>query len=147
MDPGLRRFVDGRPAAPNMLRHLFVQATTTAGRATHASPAGFVRLGIALRVRREDFGPTSMSDANRSLFGDAELSVEASRANFSVAHGFRNVVGPEDIDLSATVRFGMWVAPSPGCWQADSMGGTLAVRWPPTTRGTGAGTRPPPSMP
>jgi len=126
-DAGLRRFVDGRPAAPNMLRHLFAQATTTAGRATHASPAGFVRLGIALRVRREDFGPTSMSDGNRSLFGDAELSVEASRANFAVAHGFRNVVGPEDIDLSATVRFGMWVAPSAWGYERDGIGPTLAL--------------------
>jgi hypothetical protein len=126
-DAGVRRFVDGLPAARYTLRHLLAQATTTTGVATHASPAGFVRLGMALRVRRENFDSASLSDANRSVFGDAELSVEASRANFAVARGFRNLTAPEDIDLSATVRVGMWVAPSAWGYEHGGLGPTLAL--------------------
>jgi len=61
------------------------------------------------------------------VFGDAELSVEASRAHFAVAYGFRNLAGPEDIDLSATVRVGMWVTPSAWGYERGGIGPTLAL--------------------
>jgi hypothetical protein len=110
-----------------MVRHLLTQATTSAGWAPRASATGFVRLGLAFRVRREDFDTGLVSNVNRSVFGDAELSVEASRANFAVAHGFRSLAGPEDIDLSATVRVGMWVAPSAWGYERGGIGPTLAL--------------------
>ena len=126
-DASVLQFAGGLPGARDTVRHLLTRATAAGGWALRASPEGFVRLGMAVRRRREDFTASPSSNAKRSEFGDLELSAEASRASFAVFHGFRNLGGPEDIDLSETVRVGLWVAPSAWGYERGGVGPTLAA--------------------
>ena len=129
-DGDVLRFFEGEPDASDTLRHLLTQGRASVGWATRASPLGFVRLGSRLQVRREDFTEPASSPAtsdDRSFFSELEFSLEASRSSFAVVHGYRNLGGREDVDVSRTVRVGVWLAPAAWGYQRSGIGPSISV--------------------
>jgi hypothetical protein len=110
-DGDVLQFFEGQPEARDTLRHLMTKVITGAGWTTRGSPEGFFRIGTQLQFRREDFTADTISEDERSLFGELEVSVETSRTNFTVINGYKSL-GREDVDLSRTFRVGLWLAPS-----------------------------------
>ena len=129
-DGDVLRFFEGEPDASDTLRHLLTQGRASIGWAARGSPRGFVRLGSRLQVRREDFtesasSPTTSDD--RSFFSELEFSLEASQTLFSVVHGYRNLGGREDVDLSRTVRVALWIAPAAWGYQRTGVGPSITL--------------------
>ena len=83
---------------------------------------GYVRLGAKLQMRREDYTDLGTPVDDRSFFGELGAGAEWSRTNFSVVEGYRGLGGPEDIDLSATVRGDIWLAPSAWGYERTASG-------------------------
>ena len=129
-DADVLRFFEGEPDASDTLRHLLTQGRASVGWASRASPLGFVRFGSRLQVRREDFtdkGLAPTTPDERSLFSELEFSVEASQALFSVVHGYRNLGGREDVDLSRTLRVAVWIAPSAWGYERTGVGPSISL--------------------
>jgi hypothetical protein len=106
------QFFEGEPEPRDTLRHLLTKLRAALGWASRASRDRYVRLHTTLQLRNEDFTAGPITADERSFFGEMELSVEASRQRFREVRGYENLGGPEDIDLSRTVRAGVWLAPS-----------------------------------
>jgi hypothetical protein len=119
-DKDVLRFFGGEEVASDTVRRLLTKGTLNAAWATRASPNGFVRLGSSLQARRDDFSDSTIADADRSVFGELGLNVEASSTRFKVIKGYKTLTGNEDIDLSTTVRGELWVAPN--VWGYDRFG-------------------------
>jgi len=122
-DKDVLRFFGGEEVASDTLRRLLTKGTLNAAWATRASRYGFLRLGSSLQVRREDFGDfgdSTLSKEDRSVFGELGVNVEASNTKFKVIQGYKTLTGNEDIDLSTTVRGELWVAPN--AWGYDRFG-------------------------
>lgn len=128
-DGQVLRFVGGDPEPSERLRRLFSRARVGVARAPRASPFGYLRVGIAGQVRREDFGPDSASlDLPRTMTGTIEVYGEASWARYATIRNFRSLGKPEDVDLSATVRGGVAFAPAAFGYERDGVGPSLEVR-------------------
>ena len=125
-DRSVLRFFEGEEVASDTLRHLMTRGTLNAGWALRASRQGYVRLGAKLQMRREDYTDLGTPVDDRSFFSELGAGVEWSRTNFSVVDGYRGLGGPEDIDLSTTLRGDVWVAPS--AWGYGRSGIGPAVR-------------------
>jgi len=125
-DRSVLRFFEGEEVASDTLRHLMTRGTLNAAWALRASRQGYVRLGAKLQMRREDYTDLGTPVENRSFFSELGTGVEWSRTNFSVVDGYRGLGGPEDIDLSTTLRGDVWVAPS--AWGYGRSGIGPAVR-------------------
>jgi len=129
-DGDVLRFFEGEPDASDTVRHLLTQGRASVGWAARASSLGFVRLGTRLQVRREDFTEPASSPTTpdeRSFFSELEFSVEASQTQFSVVHGYRNLGGREDVDLSRTVRLAVWLAPSAWGYERTGVGPAITL--------------------
>jgi len=129
-DGDVLRFFEGEPDASDTVRHLLTQGRASVGWAARASSLGFVRLGTRLQVRREDFTEPASSPTTpdeRSFFSELEFSVEASQTQFSVVHGYRNLGGREDVDLSRTVRLAVWLAPSAWGYERTGVGPAISL--------------------
>jgi hypothetical protein len=125
-DRSVLRFFEGEEEASDTLRHLLAKATLNGGWATRASRKGYVRVGAKLQLRRENYADVGTPIDDRSFFGELGAGVEWSRSDFAVVNGYRGLGGPEDVDLSATVRADVWVAPS--AWGYDRGGIGPAVK-------------------
>jgi len=125
-DRNVLRFFEGEEEASDTLRHLLTKATLNRGWAIRASRQGYVRFGAKLQLRRENYADLGTPIDDRSFFGELAAGAEWSRSNFSVVEGYRGLGGPEDVDLSATVRGEVWVAPS--AWGYERGGIGPAVR-------------------
>jgi len=121
-DRNVLRFFEGEEEASDTLRHLLTKGTLTGAWAIRASRQGYVRVGAKLQLRRENFADLGTPIDERSFFGELGTGVEWSRSNFSVVEGYRGLGGPEDIDLSATVRGDLWVAPSAWGYERGGVG-------------------------
>jgi len=129
-DGDVLRFFEGEAKASDTLRHLLTQGRASVGWAVRASPRAFVRLGSRLQVRREDFTEPASSPATsgeRSLFSELEFSLEASQSSFAVVHGYRNLGGREDVDLSRTLRVSVWLAPSAWGYARTGVGPAISL--------------------
>ena len=62
---------------------------------------------------------------NASHFAEIELNVETSRPEYAVIRGYGNLVSPEDVDLSTTLRAGLWLAPAGLGYESDGFGGVI----------------------
>ena len=125
-DRNVLRFFEGEKEASDTLRHLLTKGTLSGGWAARASRQGYVRVGAKLQLRRENYADLGTPIDDRSFFGELGAAVEWSRSDFAVVEGYRGLGGPEDVDLSATVRGDVWVAPSG--WGYDRGGIGPAVK-------------------
>ena len=121
-DRNVLRFFEGEEEASDTLRHLLTKGALNGGWAVRASRQGYVRVGAKLQLRRENFVDLGTPIDDRSFFGELGAGVEWSRSSFSVVEGYRGLGGPEDIDLSATVRGDVWLAPSGWGYERGGIG-------------------------
>ena len=121
-DRNVLRFFEGEEEASDTLRHLLTKGTLNRAWAIRASRQGYVRVGAKLQLRRENFADLGTPIDDRSFFGELGAAVEWSRSNFTVVEGYRGLGGPEDVDLSATVRGDVWVAPSGWGYERGGIG-------------------------
>jgi hypothetical protein len=111
-DERVLRFVGGDPDPADSLRRVQTIVRGDFGWAPYADPRRYVRLGLSAQARRDDFTPWAGPDTTpKTVTGEFQLWVDASRARFQVLKGFRTFAHQEDIDLSASVRVGVAVAP------------------------------------
>ncbi|PYP31077.1 MAG: hypothetical protein DMD47_08055 [Gemmatimonadetes bacterium] len=81
------------------------------GWAARATSRGYVRIWYGASWRREDFAAETTSVIPRSLFASAGAGVELSHVRFQVLERFNSYARREDVDLSQTLRLGVWAAP------------------------------------
>ncbi len=129
-DERVLRFYDGQSVARDTLSRKFTIARGAAAWALSASERGFVRLGVQAQVRRDDFvvegapGPFP-----RTVTGAVGPYVVWNRANFLVATGYAGFAREEDVDLGATVRFGLMAAPRAFGYERDGIAPLLTARY------------------
>ena len=126
-DIDILRFFEGEEVASDTVRRLLSTLTMRGGWAKHATKTGYRRTGVAVRFRRDDFADSLIADTDRSFFGDLEMSVEVSRSKYSVIRAYRGLGAPEDVDLSRTLRVGLWVAPKAFGYERTGFGPALTV--------------------
>ena len=129
-DIDILRFYNGEEAASDTVRRLMSSVTLRGGRAKKASRVGYLRTGLALRARRDDFRDLTepeIAKADRSVFGDLEMSLESSSSKYLVIRGYRNLVMNEDVDLSRTIRVSLWVAPSALGYERTGFGPAMTM--------------------
>jgi hypothetical protein len=124
-DRSVLRFFEGEEVPSDTLRHLLTKAAVNVGWAAQASQQGYVRVGTRLQLRRENYADPGTPIEDRSFFGELGGVGEWSRSDFSVVEGYRGLGGPEDVDLSATVRGELWVAPSAWGYERTGIGPAL----------------------
>lgn len=111
------RYRGGEAVARDTLQNRYVLGRFDYSRALRASSRGYLRLGGAVQVRRDDY----IGDAaylatgfpERSVTGALGVYLEASRINKPKVYGFQSLSYDEDVDLSTTVRLSLFAAPSP----------------------------------
>ncbi len=98
-------------------------ARLAAGVAPVASTAGYLRLGAALELRREELFPRSVSGAlvPDTLYGLVAASVDWRRAEFRTVRRL-NGYTPEDQDLSGRIFFSLALAPGAWGWERTGVG-------------------------
>ena len=112
-DERVLRFVGGETTAADSVRRVETVVRGEVGWAPRATPEGYLRLGLAAQVHRNDIVPWGAGGGvGRTVAGAAEAWVEMSAVRFQVLQGFRTFVQQEDIDLSTTARIGLAVAPA-----------------------------------
>jgi hypothetical protein len=128
-DERVLRFYDGQPVARDTLSRRFTIARGAAAWALSASERGFVRLGVQAQVRRDDFivegapGPFP-----RTVTAAVGPYLVWNRANFLVATGYAGFAREEDVDLGATVRFGLMAAPRAFGYERDGIAPLVIAR-------------------
>ena len=124
-DRSVLRFFEGEEAASDTLRHLVTKGALNVGWATESSHEGYVRIGTRIQLRRENYAEIGTPIDDRSFFSEVAGVAEWSRANFSVVEGYRGLGGPEDVDLSLTLRGEVWIAPSAWGYERSGIGPAL----------------------
>ena len=125
-DRSILRFFNGEEDASDTLRQVMHRGTAQYGWAKRGSPNGYVRFNATAEVRREDYVPLGTTPT-RSVFGEMEFAVEALRSKYSVVREYRNLAGAEDVDMSPTVRVGLWLAPSSFGYARTGIGPALVL--------------------
>ncbi len=121
LDRRVLRWREGNAAPADSLRRVLEQARVLLGHAWRAGPAGYLRSDVTLAIRREDFGSYLPGAAlAHSTFAALGSSIEASRARFHLTEGLRSTGIDEDVNLSPTVRAGLWMTPK--AWGYDRSG-------------------------
>jgi hypothetical protein len=129
-DERVLRFYDGESEARDTLSRRFTIARGAAAWALSASERGYVRLGVQAQLRRDDFvvegapGPFP-----RTVTGAVGPYLLWNRANFLVATGYAGFAREEDVDLGATVRFGLMAAPRAFGYERGGIAPLLTARY------------------
>lgn len=108
-DERILRFTDGLLTATPQRRVL--RFGIAGGIAPRATSRDYVRLWAGAEWRREDFAPDPATPSPYSTFGTAGAGLELGHARFQVLEHLNAYSRREDIDLSPTLRVGVWVAP------------------------------------
>lgn len=128
-DERVLRFFDGESKARDTLTRRFTLVRASAARSLQGSSSGFLRLGLEGQVRREDFMPEgSPLPFPRTVTGAVGPYVVWNRANFLVAHGVAGFAREEDVDLGATLHFGLLAAPQAFGYDQDGIAPQLNAR-------------------
>jgi hypothetical protein len=102
----------------------------------HATPMGYTRAWFSALWRREDFDVASTAPFPRSQFAEVGAGIEAKRVRFQVLKDFNSFARQEDVDLSQTLRVGLWAAPKAFGYDSGQAGvggemsGQLSGLWP-----------------
>ncbi|MGH7594546.1 MAG: BamA/TamA family outer membrane protein, partial [Gemmatimonadales bacterium] len=109
------RYRDGAPIPADTLQNRYLLLRADYSKALRASPFGYVRVGAAAQLRRDDYVSDFAYRANgafpRSMTGAVGAYVEVERVRKPTVHGFKSFGRAEDVDLSSLVRLSLFVAP------------------------------------
>src|SRR5262249_5514551 len=128
-DERVLRFFDGARIARDTLSRRYSIVRAAGAWAVSGSSRGFVRLGLQGQVRRDDFVPEgSPGPFPKTVTGAVGPFVTLNRASFLVARGYAGFAREEDVDLGATVRLGVLVAPKALGYDRDGIAPLLTAR-------------------
>jgi hypothetical protein len=128
-DERVLRFFEGVSKARDTLTRRFTLVRASAARSIQASSTGFLRLGLEGQVRREDFVPEgSAGPFPHTVTGAFGPYIVWNRANFLVTRGVAGFAREEDVDLGATLRFGLLAAPKAFGYDRDGVAPQLSAR-------------------
>jgi hypothetical protein len=106
------RFREGGEQAQDTLSRRFSLVRGAAAWALNASSSGYLRLGVAGQVRRDDtLRLASTAPFPQSVTGSVGPYLVWNRARFLVARGYAGFAREEDVDLGTTFRVGLQLAP------------------------------------
>jgi hypothetical protein len=122
-DERVLRFRDGLDQASDTLSRRYTLVRGAAAWALRASTAGFLRLGVAAQVRRDDFQPERFGEPfPRHVTGTVGPYLTWNRARFLVTRGYAGFAREEDVDLGATLRVGLLAAPKAFGYDRNGLG-------------------------
>jgi hypothetical protein len=128
-DARILRFTEGGDVATDTLSRRFTMLRGSAAWAIHSSTAGYTRAGLAAQVRRDDFIPaSSVGPFPRTITATVGPYLVWNRARFIVTRGYVGFAREEDVDLGATVRAGLLVAPKILGYDRNGIGSELSGR-------------------
>lgn len=126
-------FRDGALVASPQRRAL--RFSVTGGIAPQATSRDYLRLWVGAQWRREDFAPETTTPFPRSTFATVGAGLEVRHVRFRVLEHFNSYARREDVDLSQTLRVGIWAAPRAWGYPRDRAGvgpevsGQLSAVW------------------
>ncbi len=130
------QFLNGNQTAADTLWRRYLISRIDAATALHASPAGYLRLGVFGQIRRDDFVPIALKSSEpRSVTGAFGSYLEWRRANFVVTRGFVGLARDEDVDVSRAFQVGLSLAPKAFGYNRDGIGGFSSLRFGATFHG------------
>jgi hypothetical protein len=129
LDRRVLQWRGGAPAPTDSLRRELGQARTMVGYAWRAGAAGYLRSDATLLLRSEDYRPYRRDlFVGHSVFAALGTSIEASRARFHLTEGLRTTGIDEDVNLSPTVRAGLWLTPRRWGYERSGIGSEFTVQ-------------------
>ena len=106
------RFREGLEPARDTLNRRFTLVRGSAAWALRASTSGYLRLGVGAQLRRDDTLRVGSSLAfPKTITGSLGPYLVWNRARFLVTSGYAGFAREEDVDLGATLRVGLQLAP------------------------------------
>ncbi len=127
-DERILRFAEGRQDPADSIFREYRLGRVDYAWAPRASPRGYLRLGLAAQVRRDDaLVGTPGPGAHCCVTGALGGWLEWRRARFLTLRGYNSQSHEEDIDLSSLVRLGAWAAPKAFGYAADGVGGEFRL--------------------
>ena len=128
-DERVLRFREGLELARDTLTRRYSLVRGSAAWALQASTAGFLRLGLAAQVRRDDTLRVGSTAAfPETVTGSVEPYLVWNRARFLVARGYAGFAREEDVDLGTTVRVGLQLAPKVFGYERNGLGPEVSGR-------------------
>ena len=128
-DGRILRFFEGEDVASDTLsrRYLFVRGA--AAWAVRASSAGYLRLGVAGQVQRDDYLPEHSSEPfDNTVTAAVGPYLVVNWADFLVTRGYAGFSREEDVDLGLTVRTGLLFAPKAFGYPRNGVGPEIDSR-------------------
>jgi hypothetical protein len=123
------RFREGQDQATDTLTRRFSLVRGSIAWAPDASTSGYLRLGVAAQVRRDDtLRVGSTGPFPRVVTGSLGPYLSWNRARFLVTRGYVGFGREEDVDLGTTVRVGLQVAPAVFGYDRDGLGPAVSGR-------------------
>ena len=123
------RFRDGLEPAADTLSRRYTLVRGAVAWAVNASTAGYLRVGVAAQVRRDDFQPESSSEPfPRHITAAVGPHLVWNRARFLVTRGYAGFAREEDVDLGTTLRVGLVAAPKAFGYDRNGLGPEMRGR-------------------
>ena len=128
-DVRVLRFFEGMDQARDTLNRRFSLVRASYAWALRAASSGYMRVGVAGQVRRDDTLRVGSTDTiPRTVTGSIGPYLTWNRARYLVAHGYAGFAREEDVDLGTTVRIGLQVAPELFGYERNGLGPEIAGR-------------------
>ena len=111
------------------LQRRFTLVRGSAAWAVHASSSGFLRLGVAAQLRRDDtLRVGSAGPFPETVTGSVGPYLMWNRAHFIVTKGYAGFAREEDVDVGLTLRVGLHAAPKLFGYERDGLGPEVSGR-------------------
>jgi len=128
-DETVHQYRDGSSDAVDSLTRRYAAVRGAAAWALSRPAKGYLRVGIAGQVRRDDFLPAEVDgNLTRTVTGAAGPYAEVSWARYQETEGFVTFSRTEDINLSTTIRLGVYIAPDIWGYERTGIGPVASLR-------------------
>lgn len=128
LDGRVLRYAGGTGVPVDSMRRRYELLRADGAVALRASPRGFIRVGLAAQLRREDFVPEgTTAPIPRTLTGAAGPTLSLRVPRFIRVRNVESTDRVEDIDLGLAMNAGLLLAPSAWGYARTGVGGTLGV--------------------
>ncbi len=123
------RFFNGSDEAGDSLSRRYTLARAGMAWALRGSPQGFLRLGVAGQVVRDDYVPRGADgEFPRTVTGAVGSFLVWNKADFLVTRNVSGFGRDEDVDLGTTIRVGANLAPKAFGYDRNGIGPLVVAR-------------------